>query len=103
MVMLKGFALSRTVVSLLEIGRHPMTLFTISVCLTVNYIMFFLIEWSSWEAWTACSVTCGSGVHVRYRACNKIDSTEADCEGQYVQPAVCTVDECPGKTFSIKA
>ena len=30
--MLKGLALSRTVMSLLEIGRHPMTLFTISLC-----------------------------------------------------------------------
>ena len=30
--MLKGLALSRTVMSLLEIGRHPMTLFTISWC-----------------------------------------------------------------------
>ena len=32
MVMLKGLALSRTVMSLLEIGRHPMTLFAISLC-----------------------------------------------------------------------
>ena len=32
MVMLKGLALSRTVMILLEIGRHPMTLFTISLC-----------------------------------------------------------------------
>ena len=32
MVMLKGLALSRTVMSLLEIERHPMTLFTISLC-----------------------------------------------------------------------
>ena len=32
MVMLKGLALSRNVMSLLEIGRHPMTLFTISLC-----------------------------------------------------------------------
>ena len=30
--MLKGLALSRTVMSLLEIWRHPMTLFTISLC-----------------------------------------------------------------------
>ena len=30
--MLKGLALSRTIMSLLEIGRHPMTLSTISLC-----------------------------------------------------------------------
>ena len=30
--MLKGLALSRTVMSLLEIGRHPTTLVTISLC-----------------------------------------------------------------------
>ena len=30
--MLKGLAFSRTVMSVLEIGRHPMTLFTISLC-----------------------------------------------------------------------
>ena len=30
--MLKGLALSRTVISLLEIGRHPVTLFTVSLC-----------------------------------------------------------------------
>ena len=35
-------------------------------------------------------------MHVRYRTCNKTESTEADCEGQYVEQAVCALDKCPG-------
>lgn len=52
-------------------------------------------EWASWESWTACSVTCGSGVHVRYRSCNKSQPTDHDCEGKYVQKEVCTTGICP--------
>ena len=63
------------------------------------YIDLLFIDWSSWESWTSCSVTCGSGMHVRYRTCNKTESTEADCEGQYVEQAVCELDDCPGKFF----
>ena len=33
---------------------------------------------------------------MRYRTCNKTESTGGDCEGQYVEQAVCTLDDCPG-------
>ena len=61
-----------------------------------------VIEWTPWESWTACSVTCGSGVQERYRTCNKIEPTDTDCDGDNVQQAECTVDGCPqaGKTFT---
>ena len=54
--------------------------------------------WSAWGSWTQCTSTCGSGIHTRYRTCNNTLEFGDECEGvQYVQQAVCTLDDCPGK------
>ena len=58
-------------------------------------------EWAPWDSWTACSVTCGSGVQERTRTCNKVDPSDADCEGESMQQMGCTVAACPqtGKKY----
>lgn len=52
--------------------------------------------WTSWGAWTACSVTCASGVHTSYRECHKVDplSQDEECFGDYVKQGVCTSPAC---------
>ena len=61
-------------------------------------------EWSSWGSWSSCSVTCGSGVNTRSRACNKADPDDADCDGESTQKSDCTLDPCPltGNAFFFK-
>lgn len=52
--------------------------------------------WSSWEAWSNCSVKCGGGVKRRQRQCNNLTSTglEKPCAGNYEQTDVCNTQLC---------
>ncbi|XP_048584555.1 SCO-spondin isoform X2 [Nematostella vectensis] len=47
--------------------------------------------WSSWSNWTSCSVSCGSGVQVRTRSCEKAGNVSDSCPGKNVEMKECIV------------
>ncbi|XP_035665050.1 C-type mannose receptor 2-like [Branchiostoma floridae] len=56
-------------------------------------------DWSSWAAWSGCSVTCGVGTETRDRTCNNPAPANggADCVGQTQETRLCdTGASCPG-------
>ncbi|XP_013397757.1 SCO-spondin [Lingula anatina] len=57
------------------------------------------IDWSEWQAWESCSVTCGTGWKQRRRSCvNKAtleDRSPLDCYGAEVESETCTLLPCP--------
>ena len=54
--------------------------------------------WTSWEGWTSCSVSCGSGHRRRLRSCS--DPAPANggntCGGVNAQYQSCYQQRCPG-------
>lgn len=51
-------------------------------------------KWSSWSEWSACSVTCGSGIHSRTRTCTPPQYGGKDCEGSSTEVNVCLKSDC---------
>ncbi|XP_040264776.1 hemicentin-1 isoform X1 [Bufo bufo] len=53
--------------------------------------------WSSWQAWGACSKTCGKGTQTRMRVCNNPPPSfdGSPCEGQDTQTQICSDRQCP--------
>ncbi|KAG9483372.1 hypothetical protein GDO78_009341 [Eleutherodactylus coqui] len=53
--------------------------------------------WSSWQAWGACSKTCGKGTQTRIRVCNNPPASfdGSPCEGQDRQTQICSDRHCP--------
>ncbi|KAI3383677.1 hypothetical protein SNEBB_009261 [Seison nebaliae] len=51
-------------------------------------------EWSSWEEWSSCSVSCGEGTKKRSRKCeNKINEGN-DCPGDDIEVLPCSAKRC---------
>lgn len=52
--------------------------------------------WSVWTDWGSCSVTCGSGVQNRSRACNNPapENGGTDCVGETEESQDCELDTC---------
>ena len=54
--------------------------------------------WTSWEGWTSCSVSCGSGQRRRLRSCS--DPSPANggntCGRVNAQYQSCNQQRCPG-------
>ncbi|KFD57836.1 hypothetical protein M513_01069 [Trichuris suis] len=50
--------------------------------------------WSAWNAWTPCSVTCGTGERTRQRQCMH----GTDCPGESFQSKPCYLCDCPSWT-----
>ncbi|XP_061187118.1 coadhesin-like [Saccostrea echinata] len=48
--------------------------------------------WSNWEAWTTCSVTCGTGIEIRRRHCsNPVPKYGgSQCPGNETESSTCT-------------
>ncbi|XP_052105775.1 SCO-spondin-like [Mytilus californianus] len=54
-------------------------------------------EWSIWNEWTGCSVTCGSGIKERQRPCNNPQPKFGgkDCSGDRIDHKECNGKSCP--------
>ncbi len=57
-------------------------------------------SWSTWNAWTPCSETCGNGNRNRNRTCdNPLPQFGGDdCVGDLIENEVCYLGGCPGKS-----
>jgi hypothetical protein len=55
--------------------------------------------WSTWNAWSTCTATCGEGLHKRSRACAHPAPRYggADCNGLSDETEACNTQECARK------
>lgn len=55
--------------------------------------------WSSWEAWSSCSVSCGVGVQSRSRKCSNPAPYGGgkDCSGNSIESSTCDAGICVGE------
>ncbi len=51
------------------------------------------VSYTSWSAWSACSVSCSNGVQTKTRYC----STGDGCAGSAQETKECLLPPCPGK------
>ncbi|XP_071103521.1 sushi, von Willebrand factor type A, EGF and pentraxin domain-containing protein 1-like [Haliotis cracherodii] len=52
-------------------------------------------EWSMWEEWGPCSVTCGHGQRTRSRYCDSLQDGTKPCVGNATLESVCQIRPCP--------
>ncbi|XP_006825050.1 uncharacterized protein LOC102803094 [Saccoglossus kowalevskii] len=59
-------------------------------------------NWGDWFDWTPCSVTCGDGIHERYRVCSEPRSMFGGkhCEGDNKEVKPCTQADCPDSEYT---
>ncbi|XP_055041763.2 hemicentin-1 isoform X2 [Misgurnus anguillicaudatus] len=55
-------------------------------------------KWGSWESWSECSASCGSGERTRVRLCNNPSpiNNGRPCPGDSTQLSRCNIQPCPG-------
>lgn len=60
-------------------------------------------QWSDWNAWGTCSVTCGNGNQTRTRLCNNPAPANggANCSGSGLNSQSCNTQGCPISTSFI--
>lgn len=60
-------------------------------------------SWTTWTAWSKCSVTCGSGTHTRNRTCVfPVGVPHGNtCVGESTEFGSCAQGNCPGKWCGI--
>ena len=58
-----------------------------------------MTSWSTWQAWSGCSTSCGGGIQTRNRTCGKPDMPNviANCYGNNIVYRNCSTWKCPGK------
>lgn len=65
--------------------------------------MFYLVDgnWGQWNAYSACSATCGRGTKDKTRTCDTPSPANggATCVGDATRTTVCNTDACPGNFF----
>ena len=54
-------------------------------------------NWSTWQDWNSCSVTCGSGSRSRYKECNNPEPVHggSNCQGNDTEIESCSMKLCP--------
>ncbi|KAH9492583.1 Hemicentin-1 [Bulinus truncatus] len=52
-------------------------------------------NWSNWEAWSDCTLTCGNGTQSRLRQCIGPFHGGANCSGDYKDIKMCKDKDCP--------
>jgi hypothetical protein len=50
---------------------------------------------SLWSSWSACTTTCGDGLHWRARECEMPDPGSNFCTSENNQTDVCNLRSCP--------
>lgn len=76
--------------------------------LTAYSFKYSEARWANWGRWSACSSSCGEGVHTRIRACFRGDYGEGNCTGETFTTKECNVTcengipVLPGKTLSTR-
>jgi hypothetical protein len=65
---------------------------------SINTKAFCAVDggWSTWSAWSICSVTCGGGTQTRTRVCNNPAPSNggATCSGSASESQVCSTQAC---------
>jgi hypothetical protein len=71
----------------------------------VFLIKTFLTDgnWGEWSSFSGCSKVCGTGNHVRTRACNSPYPYGGghQCQGDSVQTEACIIKPCPAGVYFI--
>ena len=57
-------------------------------------------SWSSYGAWSSCSVTCGGGTKTRTRTCEGRENGGDDCRGDSGERRSCNTQACLPKQSS---
>ena len=58
-------------------------------------------KWSSWDPYSACSVTCGNGTKTRRRRCDNPSPAYSGraCAGSSSETTSCFIKHCRGKEY----
>ena len=58
--------------------------------------------WTTWNAWSLCSESCGGGIQTRTRICEDDSNCVVDsCTGSSSQTRECNEVACPGSYISM--
>ncbi|XP_032070234.1 thrombospondin type-1 domain-containing protein 1 [Thamnophis elegans] len=60
-------------------------------------------SWSTWQAWSSCSATCGGGIRERFRECLMPFPVHMiqGCPGRQQETSPCSLEECPITTTGL--
>ena len=64
------------------------------------YLLVLDGQWSDWDRWSACTVTCGNGTKLRSRRCDDPEPLNGgrNCTGKSEETAECATWICPGES-----
>jgi hypothetical protein len=80
-----------------------------SLCDITTILTYFKVsslldgEWSSWESWGSCSVSCDGGIQSRLRTCSNPRPSLLGkyCDGSPDETRTCNKNQCAGILYSL--